>query len=204
MITEYLRDLKEKAAQRKFLRKDLDHWRGKRADQFEQLEHLEVARKIIQKAAQTTQAYLSIQLSEIVTNALKAVFGGNAYMFKLDFVQRRNATECDLLFTQNGKDLNPLDSCGYGAADIASLALRVAYWKLDGGARNLLALDEPTRNLSLDKQPLAGQIIKQLSESLNLQFLIVTHNRALTQAADKVFEVTKNKYSKVKEIPCKN
>lgn len=200
MIDKYLEKLKGKSSERKYIKNEIASWEQKQKDNSDRLEHLESARSIIQTAAQTTQSYLSIQLSDIVSNALKAVFQDNAYEFKIDFVQRRNSTECDLLFSKDGKDMKPLDSCGYGAADIASLALRVAYWKLDGTARNILLMDEPTRNLSLDKQPLAGEIIKQLSESLELQFLIVTHNIALAQAADKIFKVTKNKYSRIKEI----
>lgn len=201
MSNNHVNKLNEKLSERKFLKKELESWETKKQNNIDRLKHLESARSIIQKAAQTTQSYLSIQLSDIVSNALKAVFQDDAYEFKIDFVQRRNSTECDLLFTKDGKDMKPLDSCGYGAADIASLALRIAYWKLDGTARNTILMDEPTRNLSLDKQPLAGQIIKQLSDSLDLQFLIVTHNQALTDSADKVFEVKKHKdYSTIKEI----
>lgn len=199
-MKQYLSKLKEKSLEQKILKNSLKSWEQKRSDNDKCLEDLEEARNVIQTAAQTTQSYLSIQLSDIVSNALKAVFQEDAYNFKIDFVKRRNSTECDLLFTKDGKDMRPLDSCGYGAADIASLALRIAYWKLDGEARNTIIMDEPTRNLSLDKQPLAGEIIKQLSKSLELQFLIVTHNEALTNSADKVFKVIKNKYSNIKDI----
>jgi len=191
-IKKYIKKLNEKDTQRKFVKQELLKWKKRKKYSTTYLDKLEQSRSIIQKAAQTTQSYLSLQISGIVSKALKAVFQEEAYDFKVDFVQRRQSTECDLLFTKNNKDMKPLDSCGYGAADIASLALRIAYWKLDEEARNVIILDEPTRNLSLDKQPLAGQIIKQLSDSLDLQFLIVTHNQTLADTADKLFNVTKN------------
>ncbi|MCP4650423.1 MAG: hypothetical protein GY853_10140, partial [PVC group bacterium] len=94
-------------------------------------------------------------------------------------------------FVKNGKRKSPLASCGYGAADIASLSLRVAYWKL-GDSRNVMCLDEPTRNLDKEKQPLASMMIKQLSRMKGgLQFLIVTHQMALAESADKHFGVIK-------------
>lgn len=155
------------------------------------LEDLEEARIILQKAAQITQKQLSFHIEKIVSHALSAVFD-DPYDFKVNFVTRRNYAECDLMFgNPNGSEMKPLDSCGYGAADIASLALRVAYWKLSEGVRNTLILDEPFRNLSLDKQPLAFKIVKELSEKLGIQFLIVTHNTIFAESADTVFEVTK-------------
>ena len=165
------------------------------------LEDLEEARIIFQKSAQITQKQISFHIENIVSHALAAVFD-SPYEFKVDFVTRRNVTECDLLFIdEQGAELKPLESCGYGAADIASLALRVAYWKLSDGVRNTLILDEPARNLSLDKQPLASRMIRELSKTLNIQFLIVTHSRALAAEAEKQFEVTRNKtISKIKEI----
>lgn len=198
-IQDYAEALNDKVIERNLAIKALSKWEEDREIQIETLGNLESARSIIQKAAQITQSQLSVHISGIVSSALAAVFD-DPYKFVADFVTRRNSTECDLLFEKNGKTMKPLDSCGYGAADIASLALRVAYWKLDGSARNLLALDEPTRNLSADKQPLASMMINKLSKSLYLQFLIVTHNQALTEGADKVFYVTKDKYSVVKEM----
>ena len=165
------------------------------------LEDLEEVRVIFQKSAQITQKQISFHIENIVSHALAAVFD-SPYEFKVDFVTRRNVTECDLLFIdEQGAELKPLESCGYGAADIASLALRVAYWKLSDDIRNTLILDEPTRNLSLDKQPLASRMIRELSKTLNIQFLIVTHSQALAAEAERKFEVTKKQtISKIKEI----
>lgn len=165
------------------------------------LEDLEEVRVIFQKAAQITQQQISFHIENIVSHAMAAVFD-DPYDFKVDFVTRRNVTECDLMFVnKDGAEMKPLDSCGYGAADIASLALRVAYWKMSDGVRNTLILDEPTRNLSLDKQPLASRMIRELSKTLNIQFLIVTHSKALAAEAEKKFEVTrKQTVSRIKEI----
>jgi len=193
--------LETKQIKLKLLSVQLDEWESKRDNNLKQLGDLESTRIIFQKAAQITQAQLALKVSEIVSNALAAVFE-EPYTFKVEFVRRRNVTECDLLFEKNGKTKSPLDSCGYGAADIASLALRVAYWKLDGEARNVLVLDEPTRNLDANKQILASMMIKNLSKMPGgLQFIIVTHNIPLAESADKQFGVTKiNEISYVQEM----
>jgi len=193
--------LDKKQTNMELLEIQLNEWESKRDSNLKQLEDLESTRIIFQKTAQITQAQLALKVSEIVSNALAAVFE-EPYTFKVEFVRRRNVTECDLLFEKNGKTKSPLDSCGYGAADIASLALRIAYWKLDGKARNVLVLDEPTRALSLDKHERASMMIQELSRMPGgLQFIIVTHSIKQTAYADKSFKVTKsNNVSTVIEI----
>jgi DNA repair exonuclease SbcCD ATPase subunit len=184
-------NLKEKVSERKVTIKELTSWKNKLERELTQSEDLEEARSIFLKAAQVTQSRLSAQISNIVSSALAAVFE-EPYTFVVDFVQRRNNTECDLKFEKNNKQYDPLSSCGFGVADVASLALRVAFWKLEGNSRNTLALDEPTRALSLDKHERASMMIQQLSRMKGgLQFLIVTHSQALAAYADRTFKVTK-------------
>lgn len=201
MIAELKEKLEKKVTERDLLVGQMADFKKDVEELLTHLENLEEARIILQKSAQITQKQLSFHIENIVSHALAAVFD-EPYEFKVNFVTRRNYAECDLVFVdENGTEMKPLDSCGYGAADVASLALRVAYWNLSEGVRNTLILDEPTRNLSLDKQPLASMMIKELSEKLGIQFLIVTHNKALAEQADTVFEVTKNSNgSTIKEI----
>lgn len=104
------------------------------------------------------------------------------------------------MFIQNDKEIEPLESSGYGAVDIAAFALRVVSWSLQfPRTRNVIILDEPLRFLSTDKQEFASRMIKELSQRLGVQFIIVTHEDILTQYADKVFTVIK----KSKKLPSK-
>lgn len=198
----FLPILEDKVLDYKHLERDIKELKKKKATQTELLSDLEKARNIFQTAAKLTQTMLSKRISEIVSNALEAVFP-DPYKFRIDFVKRRNSTECDLLFEKNGNTRDPMDSCGFGAADIAALALRVAYWKLTQGSRNVLILDEPTRALSKDKQKLASLVFKGLSKMEGgLQFIIVTHNQDLAEAADRTFRITqKNRISTIKRLP---
>ncbi len=190
-MKKLLENLKDKIQDRKTSKKILELTETKMDKYLLHLENLEEARAIFQKASQVTQTRLSEQIEKIVSSALAAVFE-DPYKFKVGFVLRRNTTECDLQFEKNGKRKSPLASCGYGAADIASLALRVAYWKLDGESRNVLVLDEPLRNLDKERQVLASMMIKNLSRMKGgLQFIIVTHNTALAKSADRQFSVIK-------------
>ena len=149
----------------------------------------EKAQIVIRTVAQATQQELEYHISDIVSLALSAVFD-DPYELKLDFVIRRGKTEADINFSRNGELVKPMYASGGGAVDIASFALRVALWSLSQPkTRNTLILDEPTRNLSLDLQSKAGEMLKQISEKLNLQIIMISHVPDLIESADKVFNV---------------
>ena len=105
------------------------------------------AREIIVGLAQKIQQGVKDRLSEIVTLGMSAVFD-NPYSFRIEFVQRRNTVEADLIFTKDGNDyIDILESAGGGVADIASFCLRIGLWSLKK-TDSVFILDEPFRNLS--------------------------------------------------------
>jgi len=59
-----------------------------------------------------------------------------------------------------------------------------------GHSDNVIILDEPFRFLSKDLQPRAGEIMRELSHRLNIQFIMVTHAKEMIEISDRVFEVS--------------
>lgn len=150
----------------------------------------EKAREIIREVGLQTQQQLQFHISDVTSLALESVFN-DPYQLKVDFVQRRNKTECDLLFVKGDSELDPLTASGGGAVDVAAFALRIASWSMSHPrTRATIILDEPLRFLSVDNQEKASRMIKELSQRLGLQFIIVTHESVLASYADKVFEVS--------------
>ncbi|HDY89979.1 MAG TPA: hypothetical protein ENH82_17895 [bacterium] len=148
----------------------------------------EQAREIIREVGLKTQQQLSFHISDITSLALEAVFN-DPYQLVVEFVQRRNKTECDLFFERDGERMDPLSASGGGAVDVASFALRIASWSMQRPkSRSVMILDEPLRFLSADHQEKASVMIKEISKKLSIQFIIVTHEPILTSYADKVFE----------------
>ena len=189
------------------LRKSLEQKKGKRDQVQEQLytvkEELKNCKKdykrheragvILKKVALTTQQQLQYHISDIASMALDAIFP-DPYELVAEFVQRRNKTECDLLFERKGERVDPLSASGGGAVDVASFALRVASWSMERPRlRNTLILDEPFRYLSAGLLPKASEMLSQLSEDMGLQLIIVTHEEELMEGANKVFTVSQRK-----------
>jgi DNA repair exonuclease SbcCD ATPase subunit len=160
---------------------------------------LEKAQVFIQTVAQQTQEQLRFHLQDIVQLAMDAVFPGE-YEFNVIFEIKRGQTEARLVFMKNGFEVDPIDASGGGVAELAAFSLRIATWTL-GKTDNVMLLDEPFKAVSLDVRPRAIEILKELSEKLNLQMIIITHDPAIVEMADKVFEVKLvNNISKVKEL----
>lgn len=197
-IVEIRNKLEKLKGARENVRAQLKETRNQIMVLDEELEEMEQAREIIRIVGLETQQQLQYHISDITSLALDAVFE-DPYQLKVDFVQRRNKTECDLLFLRNEKEIDPLESSGYGAVDIAAFALRVASWSMKNPqSRPVIILDEPMRFLSQDRQPYASRMIVELSQKLGLQFIIVTHEEVLSEYADRVFGVSiKNKKSKI-------
>jgi DNA repair exonuclease SbcCD ATPase subunit len=156
----------------------------------------EKARAIIQKVAKETQQSLEYHVGELVSLALSGIFP-DPYKFVVEFMERRNKTECDLSFERDGERVHPFDASGGGAVDVASFALRSSIWSL-GGSRNVLGLDEPFRFLSRELQPRACEMLREISHRLGLQIIMVTHSPDLIEGADRVFKTSLKKKGKWK------
>lgn len=105
----------------------------------------EYAREIIREVGLKTQQQLQYNISDIVSLALDSIFP-DPYQLKVDFVLRRNKTECDLKFTRGDLEIEPIEASGVGAIDVAAFALRIASWSmLRPKVRNTIILDEPFR-----------------------------------------------------------
>jgi len=158
----------------------------------------EQAKEIIREVGMKTQQQLQFHISDITSLALEAVFP-KPYKLVVEFVQRRNKTECDLYFERGGKQVDPLSSSGGGAIDIAAFALRIASWSLQRPhSRATIILDEPLKWIDETLREKGSNMIKEVSDKLGIQFIIVTHDPMLTKFADKVFEVRqKRKVSKI-------
>lgn len=188
----------EKIISRKRFEKDaisaeIERTKEKLDDASRAIDVAQKAQEIIQQVAKETQNTFTSNISDVVSAALDAVFGSDAYKFSVEFVQKRGKTEVELSFIRDGEKIDPLSSSGGGAVDVASFALRVALWSVTKNSgrniSNTIILDEPFRFLSRELQPLAGSMLRTLSNRLGIQFILVTHNQDIIESADKIFEV---------------
>jgi uncharacterized protein YydD (DUF2326 family) len=133
------------------------------------------AQVIISRFAEQIQTAVHSRLASLVTRCLKYVFQEEAYEFKIDFVRKRGRTEAQLKFFRNGLTLDdPKNSAGVGQVEVAAFALRLACLMLSiPKQRRILILDEPFKNVNGEEyQERVGQLILQLAEEMEVQFII--------------------------------
>lgn len=165
----------------------------------------ERALEFIKDIALKTQSQLEFHLSDMVSTGLNSVFD-QEYNFRVIFEIKRGKTECNLYFEKDGNLADPLTQSGLGAADVAAFCLRCAGYSMNPIYRNTLVMDEPFKHLKGEQENTKVlELMKMLSEKLNLQIICVNDERApresILEFADKVFEVSMTKgVSKVKEI----
>jgi DNA repair exonuclease SbcCD ATPase subunit len=162
---------------------------------IKKLQYLEKAQVFLQKVAQDTQEQLKIHVEDIVQLALDAIFP-DRYIFEIQFNIAYGKTTAELVFIskQSGHIVDPMVASGGGVVDVCSFALRLACWTLSRGVDKVIILDEPFRFLSKNLQERAGMLLKELSDKLGIQIILITHLDALIDAADKTINVKLDKY----------
>ena len=132
-----------------------------------------------QENAKLAQEKAHTQIAAIVTRCLEAIFD-DPYEFKLSFVRKRSRTDAVLSFVRRGLELDPLDSSGGGVVDVAAFALRLARIVLSRPpGRRIMILDEPFKFVSAEHHDRLRELIETLAAELKVQFIIVTHIKAL-------------------------
>jgi len=163
-------------------------------------EDLQKARALVAEAGQFTQSYLKEYIESMITTALQAVFEED-YKFIIDFDIKRNKPEANLKLLIRGEEVDPSNSVGGGILDIASFAFRIVLWSIKNPkSNNIIILDEPFRFLHGNIEN-AIKMTKEISNKLNIQFIIVSQIPEIAEGADKVWGVVHNgEYSEVKEM----
>ena len=151
------------------------------------LGYIEQAQALIQKVAQETQEQLTFQIEDVVNTALSTCFP-DEYKFHMNIEIKRNNTEASLILTKNGVDINPMEAVGGGVLDVVSMGLRIASWSLSG-YNNILIIDEGFKFLSRDLQPKMADILQEISEKLEVQFIQVSHSPDIIEKSDRVFTI---------------
>jgi len=191
-VEEIRTRFERKMGQKIQIEKDIKDLKNTSVDLKKKLRANEKAKEVIRQVGLKTQDKLSFNISEVTSMALEAVLK-NPYELKLEFVERRGKTDCDIYFVRDGVKIGPFDGGG-GAVDIAAFALRVASWTMENPrSRNTLILDEPFKHLKGEKANVKVLgMVKEISEKLGLQIIMVSDERvsreATIEATDKLFE----------------
>ena len=156
----------------------------------EKYANLVKARWILTEVVKETQIRFKAKVESLTTMAIQSVFD-RPFKFVLEFERKRNKLECRPVVMEGESEFVPKDDMGGGIIDVISFALRVVLWSLQQPrSRNTLILDEPMKYVGkgelLDR---AGQMLREVSHSLGIQLILVTHEPQLADIADIAYMV---------------
>ncbi len=173
------------------------------AEKKEALTHahhdLEVWRQVqllFSRVSEFAREQLKARIEETVTAALQAVFMDDSLRFQVVIRSSNSQPAADWEVVSRYGDTeianSPEDARGGGIVDVVSIALRLAMLELSrpkpGGP---VILDEPGKHVSAEYAPNLAYFLRQYAERTGRQIIMVTHNAALAEVADKAFHVTK-------------
>ena len=161
-----------------------------------------LTKAVIQELANNARQEFKGEVDGLVTLAVRSVFAEN-FEFDLQMTTDGGRLNCrpvvwETIHTDEGdvrSEYTPQDEMGGSVLDPIGVALRVVLQSFQQNpSRVFFLLDEPMKNVGHGALLiLAGKLLAELSHSLNLQFLIITHEPELMQIADRAWGVTRTR-----------
>lgn len=182
MIQDYKDKINRLKGKQEALLLSLAEWEDRLENAKGETINIELSQALIQQTAQETQSQLKYCLEDIVNSLLNSCFPG--YTVSVEFDVSGGRTEANIVLYKEGYEIKPKG----GIADIISLGFRIAVWSI-GNSRNVLCLDESLKWLSADLQPMAGEILHEISHKLGINIIMPSHIEPLLDMADKVYKI---------------
>jgi DNA repair exonuclease SbcCD ATPase subunit len=150
-----------------------------------------MAKIVLLKVGEETQQEVKQYIEDSVTFALQTVYGSEYHFVVLFHYDNRDQTEVKFFLSKNEKLYEPRkDTISGGATDICAFSLRMVLYTLENpDPASIFILDEPFKNVSKGYLPFVSEMIKELSNMLNLQLIISTHTDEIIDLADNIIHL---------------
>ena len=156
---------------------------------------------LLQKTSDYARSQMKQTIEYIVTNALQVVFN-QELRFEVELGTRAGAPTAEFYVVDNlGLRYKPMDARGGGLVDVISTALRLSILELyQPKIQGPVILDEPGKMISAEYASNFAYFLKEYCQRIGRQVIMITHNSALAEIADKSIQVSiKNGVSEVKD-----
>lgn len=144
----------------------------------------------IEKSANHERGLIKDKVECVITDALKEIYG-NEYSINFDYTMKRNKTSVDIYLvkhTEFGDIIRKQDGYGGGVSDIISLPLKLLVLMALQKNEKILIADEPGKHMD-ERVDKFGFFLKNVSEKLGVQIIILTHFESMKEFADSIYDV---------------
>ena len=139
--------------------------------------------------SKVSQEKFKEKIESLVTMFIQTVFD-RPFTFHLEFQKKRNKMECEPVIREGGDDFSPKDDMGGSILELIGIAFRIVLWSLESpNSRNVFILDESfVWTGALVKK--VGTALKALSQGLNIQIILASHQDALIEICDRAWKIS--------------
>lgn len=187
-----------------------NHEDGKRAQLIERKEEINKKKKnvanniklisdvkiLLQSVSEYARNQIKERIEDVVTNCLQYIFENDiVFCIELRDIRGRSEAEFYIVEDINGEKVytKPQEARGGGVVDIISIALRIAMIQCsDLNIDGPIILDEPAKHLSEEYINNVADFLKHTTRELKKQVIIITHERHLSEIADKWYRIEMN------------
>lgn len=186
--------LAAKIGQRDLLIQDRDQAQLRSIEAAGRLGENDLVQILLQKSSDYARQQAKARMEDLVTQLLLVVFPGNDFAFEIGLDVKGAQPVVEYWLTRNGvkTQLKPPDyDNGGGYVDVITLGLRLGIAELEEISGPLF-MDEVGKHVSAEYAPNVAFFLRQYSQQLGRQIVLITHNEALAAVADRSFKVALN------------
>lgn len=150
---------------------------------------LTAALAVLQELEGAWRRSFESRLSSVVSDGLTAIFGEEIKL-EVKSTVKRDATSMQLVLTQGDIEIDDIvGGTGGSLVSVLDVLLKILLLVSAPDLRRVLVLDEAFRMVEARHLPALGQLLRELSDRLSMQFILVSHETELLDAADVVYSV---------------
>lgn len=152
-----------------------------------------MARALLEQLTDAKREVVRSKIEDLVTHGIQAVFGSE-YSFRIEQKTARNNVTFEYRIVHHfGGQTRESGLRGYHGGGLVALVgflLRVVMVLfIHPPRRRILFLDETFANLDSDKRDPLARLLLELGQSLEIQFVLITHSEEYADVADKTYEI---------------
>jgi DNA repair exonuclease SbcCD ATPase subunit len=190
-------DINMKIGIKRQIQSDIDDGKSQIKLMENEIEILDKVLKVFQQIVDIKKNRIKEKVEKIISKGLKIVYD-DSYGYELEYeVKREDIVAIPYVYNEIDDNRNKteiVNARGGGIVDVVSFISRVTVLSAKiKELRQVLLADEPFKNVGAGNMENISKLLRWVSDILNIQFVIVTHEKELIEVADKIFRVTLNK-----------
>lgn len=191
--SQLTKNLYQKLGQRDTILKRIDELQSKIKEGEKHSTDITKGSLFLQSLSDETRKQILGSISSIVSDALQKIKDPNLE-FRMLLSTERNQIDVEFkIFDKSvNQEYDVLNSCGGSIADIITFPLRISLLlKWSPALAPILILDENFKFVSVQDQEALAEFVRQVSEQLGIQTILVTHSERVSSKANRIFQVSK-------------